>query len=232
MIDRRDLMIGLGGLFALGAAETLRPRRHVDLVGRQTLATILPERFDDWVVDPGMAVLQPPSEGDLATKLYSEILSRGYMNINDRRRSPVMMLATHGAVQSDALQLHRPEACYPAVGFAVSPSRFVSLPIAPGVALPVVQLTAHLGDRVEDILYWTRIGEDFPQSSSMQRSDRLIAALHGIVGDGVLLRFSAIRSDETPEFDRLEQFCGDIVRATARGHRAAIVGTPRAAALA
>ncbi len=232
MIDRRDLLMGIGGLTAIAGAELLRPRRRLDLVGRETLASILPTRFDGWADDLTMAVLQPPTEGSLAARLYSEILSRGYLYHGEEMVPPVMMLATHGAQQSDALSLHRPETCYPAVGFAVGERRFFDLPVAPGVSVPAVELTAQLGERVEDILYWTRIGEDFPQTNGEQRRDRLTAALHGTIGDGVLLRFSSIRQSEDNAFASLERFCAAMIRATPADKRDAIIGTARARAMA
>ncbi|MFM6854055.1 MAG: exosortase C-terminal domain/associated protein EpsI, partial [Sphingopyxis sp.] len=235
MIDRRDALIGLGGLLAIGGAEWLRPRHRIDLVGAQTLGSALPESFGPWAIDPGIGVLQPPNKGSLADRLYRELLSRAYRNQQQADRSPVMLLATHGASQSDALQLHRPEICYPAVGFAVHQQRHFDVPLAPGIAIPAVALTAQLGDRVEDIVYWTRIGEDFPQSGAARRSDRLRAALRGDIGDGVLVRLSAIRAEglaSPAQHMLLAQFAAALMVATPAGRRRAFIGTTRAARLA
>jgi len=47
-------------------------------------------------------------------------------------QSPVMLFASHGSKQSDALQLHRPEACYPSIGFTMKGRELVDLPVGNG----------------------------------------------------------------------------------------------------
>ena len=195
MIDRRDLIIGLACLGGAGAASWLQPRRRVDLLGNRTLESIVPDRFGAWAIAPGIGALVPPSEGSLSDQLYDEIIAKGYERANGGAEPPVMLLATHGKTQSDALQLHRPEACYPAVGFTITGRRLDRLPLLPWLAVPVVLLTARLGERVEDIIYWARIGDDLPQTAAEQRRDKLRAAMAGYTPDGVLMRFSAVRRD-------------------------------------
>ena len=226
MIDRRDLVFGAGAFAAAAGAAALYPRRRLNLVGGARLETMIPEQFGIWREDPNVGVVTPPSEGSLADRLYDEIFSRAYIEAG--AMLPVMALITHGASQSDALQLHRPEACYPAVGFAIIGRALASLPLAPSIALPAVRLTARLGNRTEDILYWTRVGEYFPQTGGAQRNDRIKAALDGYVGDGILARVSAIRTDEQAQFARLDRFARDLVIAIPRHQRRALIGTQRA----
>jgi EpsI family protein len=185
-------------------------------MGDRTLEGIIPERFASWRIAPGVGAVLPPSEGSLADLLYDEILARGYFQEPVRDISPVMMLATRGSVQSDALQLHRPEACYPAVGFTIIGRRLETLTLGPGMSAPAVFLTAQFDERIEDIIYWTRIGQDFPQTAAEQRSDRLKLALRGAVGDGILMRFSAVRRASEPELFPMIAGC---VAAMAQGTR-------------
>ncbi len=229
MIDRRDVLIGGLCIASLAGAEALRPRRKIDLVGDSRLSTIIPEQFGRWRPDPSMGVVTPPTEGSLADRLYREILSRAYM---DRPDQPsIMLLVTHGAEQSDALQLHRPETCYPAVGFTVISRALKTVALGANASLPVVHLTAQLADRVEDIVYWTRIGEDFPQTAGEQRNNRLMSSLRGYVGDGILARASAIRSDGKPQHGRVEQFIRDMIVNIDPSRRRALIGTSRSTAL-
>jgi EpsI family protein len=230
MIDRRDLLIGAGCLAAIGGAESLRPRREIDLVGNTTLREILPRQFGQWREDPNVGVVTPPSEGSLADRLYNEILIQAYTD--SPSRPPVMVVATHGAKQSDALQLHRPESCYPAVGFAIIARALIDMPIGGGATLPAVRLTARLGERVEDIVYWTRLGEDFPQTGGDQRSARLRAALRGTIGDGVLARASVVRIGANAEYARIEQFIRSLIAAIRPDRRRALIGTQRSQAMA
>lgn len=224
MIDRRDLLFGAGCAAALGGAELLRPRQTINLVGNKTLKEIIPEQIGDWTLDPSSEPILPPSEGSLTDRLYDELLARAYVERSNRALPPVMMLCTHGSVQSDALQLHRPETCYPALGFGITDRALVEANLLPGLKVPAVRLTARSGPRVEDILYWTRIGFDFPQTASEQRRDRLIAAARGFVGDGILLRLSAVRTSDRPQHDYILSFARALAASIAVGGRRALFG--------
>lgn len=224
MINRRDAIIGMGCLAGAGGALALEPRRRIDLMGGRTLDGIIPNRLGGWTLDPGIGSMLPPTEGSLADRLYDEILSRGYRFTADQNVPPVMLLGTRGSDQSDALQLHRPETCYPAVGFAIVSRAFTTLTLGT-TRVPAVALTAQLGPRVEDIIYWTRIGEDFPQSSEEQRRVRLSAAFRGSVGDGILMRLSSIRSiGGPPVFGAVTACAQAMLSAMKSADRMALIG--------
>lgn len=225
MMNRRDLIIGLGALGACGGAVAMTPRQRLDLMQDRTLEDILPQGFAGWAIDPSIVALLPPSEGSLADRLYDEILSRAYRELEPTGPS-VMMLGTRGADQSDALQLHRPETCYPAFGFAIVDRKPLNLAVGSGAAIPAVALTAKLGERIEDIIYWTRIGNDFPRSAGEQRRMTWRAALNGVTGDGILMRYSAVRNDPAqPQFNRVSNCIQAMAQSIRLGHRAALFGT-------
>ncbi len=224
MIDRRDMLFGAGCVIALAGTEYMRPRNALDLVGKAKIAEIIPRRVGDWVLDPGSEPILPPSEGSLSDRLYDEIVSRAYIEQSDSALPPVMLLCTHGTVQSDALQLHRPETCYPALGFTIAERALISVEAMPGVRVPAVRLTARAGQRVEDIIYWTRIGYDFPQTAVEQRKKRLTAALRGEVGDGVLMRMSAIRTGADREDAHILAFARAMSTAIPAANRRALFG--------
>lgn len=212
MIDRRDMIFGLGCVAAAGGALWMRPDEYVRLMPKEKLEKSVPESFGLWKIDRGLGVVLPPSEGSLADRLYDEIMARAYYQPTVGATRPVMCLMTYGARQSDALQLHRPETCYPAVGFQIVDYRKASLPLASGASLPIVEITARLGERFEDVLYWTRVGEDLPQDSGEQRRKRLRASLAGQIGDGVLVRMSSARLQESaPGFPELHAFARDML---------------------
>lgn len=213
MIDRRELLLGLGCAGALATSEALRPRRQVILMPRGSkLADIIPSTFPGWTVGGEGEVVVPRTEGSLQSRLYSDELVRNYRPIrSDSSFLPVMLMAAYGSNQSDALQLHRPEVCYPASGFAVSNPRAIELRIS-GAVIPAVALTATYRERVEDILYWTRLGDALPRSEGEQRKARLSAAMRGMIGDGVLIRASIIRTEPTKTgFSQLERFLADMI---------------------
>lgn len=229
MIPRRDFLVGAGCAAALGGAEFLRPRRELKLLpDGETMKGVIPSSFAEWRLGEGGDIVQPQTEGSLASRLYSDQVARTY-----RREVPqvddVMLLAAYGASQSDSLQLHRPEVCYPAVGFTIASRRLVQMPVAAGVTVPAVMLSARSGSRIEDVVYWTRLGETMPQTAGDQRWARLETAMKGYVGDGVLVRASMIRADSDVEsFDTLSRFMGEMIVATKPGDRAALIGTERA----
>ncbi len=224
-IDRRDWLIGAGSLLAAAAAFKLTPRNTTNLMGNLKLEGGIPKQFGDWAEDPGMGVVMPPREGSLADQLYDQLFSRAYVNRAAQDRPPVMLFASHGSTQSDALQLHRPEVCYPAIGFTMTGRSLVSLPAGNGVMLPVVNLTMQFGERVEDILYWTRIGDSLPQDGTQQRIVRMKEALKGTVSDGLLLRISAVRMvDEPALHGGLAEFARGLVAAVDPRMRQALIG--------
>ncbi|MEO8723320.1 MAG: exosortase C-terminal domain/associated protein EpsI, partial [Sphingobium sp.] len=142
-------------------------------------------------------------------------------------RNPIMLLIAYGASQSDLLQLHRPETCYPAVGMAITARRFAQIALGARAHLPVVELTAESGGRIEDIVYWTRLGEYLPLTAGEQREDRLKAAMAGYIGDGILVRASILRADDTqpPEWDTVANFLAEMVGRISAPHHKALIGT-------
>jgi EpsI family protein len=228
MISRRDAFIGAACTASLGAAEWLRPRRSLNLLGKTNLDSIVPRTFDGWSSTAGGDFVVPQTPNSLSNRLYAKQLMRVYTS--QQHMAGVMLLIAYGASQSDALQLHRPESCYPAVGLPIAYRTLAPLPIAPGVTVPGVLLTAGASQRIEDIAYWTRLGEYLPQSASDQRRDRLRAAVKGYVGDGVLVRASILRHGDQPQFPILIDFLGALVEAVRPDHRSALVGSRLASA--
>lgn len=227
---RRDVLFGAACCAALGGAELLRPRRLMSLAGGRRLSTLIPAAFGDWRAEGGGDLVQPKVPGSLADALYNETVARTYHHQGGG--APVMLLVAHGDSQSDLLQLHRPESCYQAVGFAITDHRFDPVTLAPGISIPGVELTAQSGGRVEDILYWTRLGEYLPTTAGEQRRDRLRTAMDGEIADGVLVRASLVRDGDAPDWRRLAGFAAAMMAAVPPAGRAALVGTAHARALA
>lgn len=228
---RRDMLTGGACVAALGAAEWLRPRRHVELLPENTkLADAVPRAFADWSSKDGGDIVLPRTPGSVSSRIYSDTVSRTY-------RSPdhdetVMLLIAYGRAQSDMLQLHRPESCYPAVGLSIVGRQPATLDLGRGRMLPALALTARGGDRIEDIVYWARLGEYIPQSASEQRADRLKTAMQGYIADGVLVRASIQRSESDRNgWPVVTGFLTALIHAMRAGQRAVLIGSERANAL-
>jgi EpsI family protein len=230
MIGRRDLLIAGACVAAAGTAFGLRPRRRVSLQGAAKLDDIMPRRVGDWDSRDVSDLIAPQSSDSLMAKLYSETVGRVYTQRSTE--AEIMMLLAHGDTQSNDLQLHRPEVCYPAFGFAISDSSAIDLPLGAGVGLPARQLVATAPGRKENIVYWSRLGEYMPIDGAQQRLDRLKTSMDGFVADGLLARFSMLGLDSAQSFATLVGFIRALVHAVPAAQRVALVGTPRAAKLA
>jgi EpsI family protein len=230
MIARRDFLTAAACVAAGGAAFALKPHRRVSLLGHAKLQNIVPASFGEWnSVDVGDLVA-PKAEGGLAAKLYDEMVGRIYSQTPTGAQ--VMMLLAHGDTESDELQLHRPETCYPAFGFEISQSARGMLPLSGSVQLPVRRLVASAPGRQENILYWSRLGEYFPVDGIGQRLDRLRTSMGGYVADGLLARFSAMGSDPKEAFTLVDAFVPALLKAVHADARRALIGTHLAVGMA
>ncbi|HEY0436607.1 MAG TPA: EpsI family protein, partial [Phenylobacterium sp.] len=134
MIRRRDLVIAGMALAAAAGAEALRPRRRMVLLQKGTLEKAMPTAFGTWTAEGSDGLVSPAQAGRLAKTLYSEIIQRVYSDSSSG--AEIMLLAAYGDTQSDLLQLHRPESCYPAVGFNIASTKPAAIPIGRGLAVP------------------------------------------------------------------------------------------------
>ncbi|HET9161608.1 MAG TPA: EpsI family protein, partial [Caulobacteraceae bacterium] len=164
--SRRNIIIGAACLATVAAGETLRPRRHMSLLGGKQLTDVIPRGFGSWTSVDSTDLVAPREDNSLASKLYGQTVGRIYSDANSGFQ--VMMLAAHGETQSRDLQVHRPEVCYPAVGFSISRIESAPVALASGAVLTARQLVANAGQRREVILYWARVGEYFPQTGLEQ----------------------------------------------------------------
>jgi len=221
-LQRRGLLMGGLAVVAAGAAEALRPRNRLVLLKQGTLANALPNTFGSWTAEGSNGLVSPDQAGRLAKSLYSEIIERVYSNRDNGAQ--VMLLAAYGDTQSDLLQLHRPESCYPAVGFNIASTVAANIPISPHSTVPGRKVVAVQEGRTENISYWTRIGEFLPQSAQDQRRVRLDNAMHGYVADGILFRCSILGRPEAC-FPILDQFVPGLLGAVKPDKLPAIVGT-------
>jgi EpsI family protein len=142
-----------------------------------------------------------------------------------------MMVLAYGNLQSDLLQLHRPEVCYAAVGFQISNSTRLNLPIAGNIVVPARDLTASSDNRIEPITYWTRIGDFLPTTRSEQRVMRLREQLAGIVPDGILVRLSTVGDPTPATFAGLAAFGRSFILAVKPADRGILIGPTLAAGL-
>lgn len=221
MAARRDVLFGISCVAAVGAAEYLRPRERL-LLMRGELDSVVPVRFGDWVSTYDGSLVLPVAEGSLASRLYGDMITRSYRNQNSGEQ--VMLLVAYGESQSDYLQLHRPESCYPAVGLPIVARREFDLDGPRGVRVPAVELTAQNPGRTEDIVYWARIGNSLPQNAAEQRQVKLRLAIEGYVPDGILVRASALRTGPEASYAMLCKFLNAMLATIPAERRPGFIG--------
>ena len=223
MTSRREFLIGGACALTAGAAYAATPRERMSLLGKAKLETIIPHSFGNWAEQPSTGVVVPQNDNSLAAQLYAQTVTRMFINNSDG--TGVMALFAYGDTQSDQLQLHRPEVCYPAFGFAVVESIAVDITLARGAVIPARRLTAQSALRTEHIAYWTRIGEFLPQNGKAQRAAKLRTAFQGIIPDGILVRISNLETTPDAGFALNTRFVDEMITAIPKQGLPALVGT-------
>ena len=221
-LQRRQILVGAGALLVAGGALASEPRRNVADFSKTPLETLIPLRAGSWTgaVDPDVV----PESVDASVD-HGQTLSRRYQGVG---AEPVMLVISYHGPQSPDLKVHRPETCYAVAGFEGGVPVAIQAPMQTGGDIPAVTFTARRGDRVETVLYWTRVGDRFPQGLTAQRTDFLSEALRGYRADGLLMRASIISPDRESSIGVLKGFAAALVGAASPRGRTLLIG-PRAA---
>lgn len=200
-LSRRQAILGGAFLLTAGTAVARVPRHNIDLLGDRKIDKLIPQKIGEWAFYSKSGLVVPPAD-QLKDALYSQLMTRVYVAPD---AMPIMLLIAQSGGQTGVLQVHRPEYCYPASGFTLM-ERSV-LPIGlPGSQLEATAITAKADDRTEQLLYWTRVGEDMPLTWARQRWSVARANLKGDVPDAVLVRVSALTADREAGLAALTRF--------------------------
>jgi EpsI family protein len=225
MMNRRALFAGVACVGAALLARQLKPHHYVSLLQSAKLDELIPRSFGAWTSEDIGDPLALNGPGTLSSKLYNQLVTRAYTDGPGGHQ--VLMLLAHGERQSDELQLHRPEVCYPAFGYALLRNEPMQLRLADDVTVPARRLVAKSPSHEESVVYWSRLGEFFPIDASEQRKDRFKNAVAGLIPDGILCRFST--ADESAKgWTGLEEFVHDLITATKPAGQRVLVGSDRA----
>ncbi len=203
------------------AIEAKPTRRVSNLSSPVDLERIVPEEFSGWRVDKTIAPLTvSPDVQARLTQIYSQTLSRTYVNDRGMR---VMLSIAYGGDQSDSMQVHKPEICYPSQGFEVAPSKYSTITTAFG-EIPVTRLVARLGARNEPISYWIVVGDRIALRGMSQKLAQLRYGVEGKIPDGLLFRVSSIDRDSVAAFALQEEFVQGLLGAVTKDTRERLVG--------
>lgn len=209
---RSGLIIAALMFAASAAAVALRPTHKIADDGPKIdLETLVPKAFGEWRIDVSIVpVLPAPDVQAKLDKIYNQTLARTYMNPQGYR---VMLSLAYGGDQSDSMQLHKPEVCYPAQGFTLRDKHGDSLQTAFG-DLPVTRVSTALGSRQEPITYWVTIGDQVLRSTGIRK--KLVELNYGLAGkipDGMLIRVSSIDADTGRAYEMQDRFSRQMLEA-------------------
>lgn len=223
-LSRRAVLGGGLALATAGAATALKPRRREQAIRAASLNRLVPEVIGPWQYRTagGIVVARPEEEDQrAAADGYDQLLARNY---SAPGLPSIMLLMAYGSTQGGSLQLHRPETCYPGQGFALSDfaDRQLVLPGAPGIDARA--FTAVRDQRVERLLYWTRIANAFPRNTFEEYLAIIHQVLRGVVPDGILVRISTIGPDIAANDRAIAQFLEALIAASPAAVRALLVG--------
>ena len=204
------------------AGFVVRPTaKAVDKGGTVSLETSVPKVFGDWTELPaqGAQVVNPQTQ-ELLNKLYSQVLTRTYV---DKQGYRIMLSMAYGDDQRGGLQAHRPEVCYPAQGFKLGKIEDGLLPTTYG-NIDVRRLSTRLGARNEPVTYWLTAGDQVIKSSLDKRIAQIRLGLTGQIPDGLLFRISSIDNDEARAFQMQQKFAADMMSAVPAATRKQLSG--------
>ena len=212
-------------LVSASLAAALRPTISLaDNLPPINLKAMVPTAFGDWQEQLNQSnQIVNPQQKQMLDKIYSETLSRTYVNTAGYR---IMLSIAYGKNQSDALQLHKPEVCYPAQGFTLLAKQTGTLDLL-GRPITTIRLETSLGQRHEPITYWTVVGDHITKNGIDKKLTEMRYALHGKIPDGMLVRVSSIDPSADNAHALQNQFASQLVNAIAPEHRKRFAGDPQ-----
>lgn len=221
----RHVGLALSLVAGIGLAHALTPRlKTADTGPKVDLETMIPKQFAGWRMDENVAPLRAdPETSVMLDSLYNQILSRTYVDTQGRR---VMLLIAYGGDQRESMQVHKPEVCYPSLGFKLAQEGEGTLDTGQG-AIPVRRMVAVQGPRVEPVTYWMTIGDKIAQGGGgAWKLEQMKYGLTGRIPDGLLFRLSSITRDDVGAYRDQERFTKALVRSLPEKDRARFIGHP------
>lgn len=202
LVSRRAMIAG-GLLAGAGVvANARRPDVPFRMIREAKLNPLFPFKIGDWEYQTSSGLVLPPPD-QMSDRLYNAIITRYYASPT---QLPIMLLVAYNGIQDGMLQVHRPEVCYPAAGYAIEHERLFPLDAGGGAQVPGHYLAARSVSRHEQLIYWTRIGNDFPTQWWQQHWAVAKENLKGRVPDGMLIRFSTAAPDDKTAILTLKRF--------------------------
>ena len=208
-------------LSAAALAAARQPKRKIRKLDEAQFKALIPTLAAPWRENGAGDLILPPSD-QLSQKLYEQLVTR---LLEAQALPPVMFLAAYSSVQQNNVQVHRPEVCYPAAGFAIVKNELHELRLDGHRPIAARFLVAERGGRSEMILYWIRVDDGYAPNWISQRIAMAKANLEGYLPDGILARMSLIGTDEEKSKEMLTRFANAMLKACSPEARRVIFGS-------
>jgi EpsI family protein len=205
------------------SAVVLRPTHKVaDLQPAIDLGAMIPRHFGDWREEPQhLGSVVNPQQQAAIDKLYNQTLSRTYVNPQGYR---IMLSIAYGGDQSDSMQVHTPEVCYPAQGFQMLKKTPATIQTSFGL-LDVTRVDTQLGARREPITYWTTLGDQVVRGGIHKKLMEMSYGLSGRIPDGLLFRISSIDVDIAHAYAAHAKFADQLLASVTPMQRKRLAGS-------
>lgn len=217
-IDRRKFLLGITFCSAAAVALWRQPSTKLDYLGNQKLENLIPKTIGAWNFVAASGLVVPP-EDQVEQSIYAQILTRVY---SDGQNPPIMLLMAQSGSQTGFLQIHRPETCYTASGYAVSAVTPHPIWIGPTV-VRANRMDASTGGPTEHVIYWTRVGNQVPSSWAAQRWAVAKQNLDGIIPDAILIRVSTVSDDASAAMAAIDGFVRAMLQSVPASQRSVLI---------
>jgi EpsI family protein len=218
LLSRREVVAGLAMASAAGLAAVRKPHIKLDYLGNHKLDQVIAPQIGRWKFVSTSGLVVPPKD-QLALAIYSQTLTRVYADAT----STIMLLVAYSASETGFLQVHRPEFCYTAAGFALSDFAPHEIRVDPTKSVRVNTLTANRDGGGEKLFYWTRIGNHIPLSWTEQKLVFAEDNLRELIPDAALIRVSTPLGQDGATMTQLDEFVREMIAATAPPLRRVLV---------
>lgn len=197
------LMIGTS--FISNISKPSRLMSEID--PRVSLLDELPQHFTRWTkLQNNVAEIVDPSRQAVLKYLYTETLSASYRNANDVL---VMLSIAYGKDQSDGHDVHKPDLCYPAQGFAIIEQNDMVLALDTHRSITVKYMKTQNRSRIEPLIYWTTSGNYLYSNKLQKKLIDINYTKKRLIPDGMVLRVSTIEADSQLAIESITDFVKD-----------------------
>ncbi len=225
-LTRRAVLIGSAQIVTAVATYAATPRRSEARLVSFRLEDLVSLKVGQWGFVSRAGVVAPRADGTVDG--YDQVVTRVYEAPN---LPAIMLLIAYGSTQGGALQLHRPETCYPAQGFSLSDPMPFDLDFGTNEIIKARAFTARRDARIERLIYWTRIADSFPTDTAEEYRAIFGSVLKGVTPDGILVRVSTLGADIDLMDKALQTFVTALVHTTIDPGLQILVGQAMTSAL-